>query len=97
MSAPPINVRFDLVSQLSNMDGVLLRRQNLWQVPLVGEIVSIGGYPYRVIARAWSLPDVIGDPMSLAPPESHGAYAQFAYVKVQKASSFTVHIGSKAY
>lgn len=86
---PPIHTRFDLVWKLSDMPGVLLRRVNLWQVPLVGEIVNIGGNPYRVIQTGWSLPDE--EEMHEMSP------VQYAFVKVQKASNFSVTIGDREY
>ena len=89
MNIPPIHTRFDLVWKLTDMDGVMLRRINLWQVPLVGEIINIGGTPYRVINTSGSLPDEdeIG----------HSSPVQWAFVKVQKASSFTVNLGGTEY
>jgi len=94
---PPIHTRFDLVWNLSDMAGVMLRRQNLWQVPLVGETVNIGGNPYRVIDVGWSLPDM----SDVSTPSLEGGpndgYVQYAYVKVQKASDFTVMLGGTEY
>jgi len=97
MSAP-IHTRFDLVWQLTDMAGVMLRRQNLWEVPLVGETVNIGGNPYRVISRGWSLPDMdtVTDTPVLEGAPNEG-YLQYAFVKVQKASNFTVEIGGTEY
>ena len=94
---PPIHVRFDLVSPHdTDMAGVMWRRQNLWQVPLVGEIVNIGGNPYRVISVGWSLPDMLD---ASTPMEEGGddGYLQYAFVKVQKASKFTVTLGGTEY
>jgi hypothetical protein len=71
------------------MAGVMLRRHDLWQVPLVGEIVSIDGNPYRIIHTGWALPDL--DEMGPETP------IQYAYVKVQKASNFTVNLGGREY
>lgn len=77
---PPIDARFDLVTRLTDMSGATIHRCGLWQVPDVGQIVSIEGNPYRVISIGWALP-------SMAESDPDDA-VQYAYVKVQKASDF---------
>lgn len=94
---PPIHTRFNLVWKLSDRAGVLLRRQNLWQVPEVGEIVNIGGNPYRVIHRGWALPDVTDPDTPVLEGGPNDGYIQYAFVEVQKASDFTVTLGGTEY
>jgi hypothetical protein len=93
----PIHARFDLVWKLSDMAGVMLHRQDLWQIPLVGEIVNIGGYPYRVISRGWGLPEVENPSTPIDQGGRNSGYTQYAVVKVQKATNFTVELGGREY
>jgi hypothetical protein len=85
---PPILARFDFVYRLHDMAAVQLERRRLWQIPAEGQTVNIDGNPYRVFDVGWALPDVNDD--------SNDA-VQYAYVKVQKASDFTVTIGGRVY
>lgn len=81
----PIFARFDLVHRLTDREGVMLHHTELWQVPSEGQIVNIGGNPYRVFEVDWSIPD------------EPNPFAQYAYVKVQKASDFVVQLGGREY
>ena len=55
LSSPYIEVRFDLLAQLSDRDGVLLARYWLPAVPLPGEVINLKGYPFVVHSRGWAV------------------------------------------
>lgn len=84
-----IIVRFDLIHTLTDLSGVQLLKRPMPAVPSEGQIVNIGGNPYRVIEVGWAVPAWDN--------ENREDLNVYAYVRVQKASSFTVTLGGRKY
>ena len=74
---------FELLYNLADDERVLLLSIDMPQVPGKGHVVNINGYPYRVVDIRWAI--------------WGGDLAVYAFVDVQKASTFTVTLGGREY
>lgn len=78
-----IHAEFRLTIDLSTGEEVELHRCLLPQAPARGEIVNINGNPYRVSECGWGI--------GIEEPKV------YAYITVDKATSFTVVLGGRKY
>ena len=82
-----IPTRFDYLYNLGHNQTVMLQKTRLHEIPRVGEVVNLLGYPFRVVEVGWSIPH----------PEDVDDEAQYAFVTVQKASEFTFVVGDQEF